>query len=242
MATLPEFKKRLKILTATKKLDDELLEIYIEDALTAFSEHNPERVLLKKVPVDRESNGFYDVPADADSVVKVFVHNTEIEIEFDTEQDSVTNEKKIRLGAIERPSTLFISGDYESVNYGGSGEIDRQGNYARGGLGGYDAFDVEYYRQRTIERLSKKDLYTVQLYVEYLGYLNEASKSENLVDITDEDSSGDSTTLKRSNVGRQWMTLADQKKMAFDKRAIKPYGTRSRTYAFQYFYSSVEKH
>lgn len=236
MATLPEFKNRLKILTATKKLDDELLEIYVEDALTTFSEHNPERVLLKKVPVDRESNGFYDVPADADSVVKVFVHNTEIEIEFDTEQDSVTNARKIRLGAIERPSTLFISGDY-----GGSDESYRHGNHGHGGHAGYDAFDVEYFRQRTIERLSKKDLYTVQLYVEYLGYLNEASKSENLVDITDEDSSGDSTTLKRSNVGRQWMTLADQKKKAFDKRAIKPYGTRSRTYAFQYFYSSAEK-
>ena len=236
MATLSEFKSRLEKLTATKGLHPEVLEVFIEDALTAFSEYNPERVLLKKVPVDPESNGFYDVPADADSVVKVFVHNTDTEVEFDTELDSVTNVKKIRLGPIERPSTLLISGDYDPArHYGGSDGIFRH----RDLHGGYDAFDIEYLRPPAIERLTTKDLRTVQLYVEYLGYLEEASKTENLVDITDQDSAGDSTTVRRSNIGRQWKSLADSKMVEFNKRVIRPYSTRRRTYNFQYYYGQI---
>ena len=237
MATLSEFKVRLGKLTATKGLDPEVLEVFIEDALTAFSEYNPERVLLKKVPVDPESNGFYDVPADADSVVKVFVHNTDTEVEFDTELDSVTNVKKIRLGPIERPSTLLISGDYDPArHYDG---ISRHGIHGQDGYGGYDAFDIEYLRPPAIERLTTKDLRTVQLYVEYLGYLEEASKTENLVDITDQDSAGDSTTVRRSNIGRQWKSLADSKMVEFNKRVIRPYSPRRRTYNFQYYYGQV---
>ena len=236
MTTLSKFKERLGKLTATKKLDNEVLDVYIEDALTAFSEHNPERVLMKKVPVDAEKNGFYDVPADADSVVKVYVHNTDIEIEFTTEQDSATNVVQIRLGSIVRPSTLFISGHYDPPSgYAASGaRFDENGAFDD-----YDYFDIEYFRQRSIERLNPNDLRTVQLYVEYLGYENEASKTENLVDITDQDSSGDSTTLRRSSIGKQWITLSQQKKEAFEKRAIRPYGTRSRTYAFQYDYGQI---
>ena len=86
MTLLSDFKARLGKLTATKKLDADLLEIFIEDAVTEFSRHNPEHVKLKKVPTTRESNGYYDVPSDATSVVKVLVHNTDIEIEFSTEK------------------------------------------------------------------------------------------------------------------------------------------------------------
>ena len=54
--------------------------------MTEYSRHNPEHVKLKKVPTTRESNGYYDVPSGATSVVKVLVHNTDIEIEFSTEK------------------------------------------------------------------------------------------------------------------------------------------------------------
>lgn len=234
MVTLAEFKARLKKLTATKALADDVLDLYIEDALLAFSEYNPERVLLKKVPVDRESNGFYAVPSDAISVVNVFVHNTDFEIEFSTEQDAKTNEKKLRLGPIERPSTLYVSGDYEPTPYANISAKSLE----RGAVG-YDFFDVEYDRSPTIERLSPQDLRTVQLYVEYLGYQEEASKTENLVDITDADSSGDSTTLRRSNIGRQWKSLADGKMKEFEKRAIRPYSSRSHTQRYEYYYGHV---
>ena len=237
MATLSDFKTRLGKLTATKNLSDELIEVFIEKALLAFSEYNPERVLMKKVPVDRESDGFYDVPADAESVTKVLVHNTDIEIEFEVERDAETNEDKIRLGPISRPSTAFISGDYEPGATGALSGVQFEQGYARGGVeGGYDHFDVAYLRIPSIDRLSKTDLNTVELYVEYLGYLDTASQTENLVDITDADSSGDSTTLRQSNVGRQYQKLAEDKKADFEKRAIRPYASKRTTYSHEYYY------
>ena len=153
MATLLDFKTRLGKLPATKGLHDEVLESYIEKALLAFSEHNPENVLMKKVPVDREANGFYDVPADAEAVTKVLVHDTDIEIEFEVERDAKTNEDKIRLGPISRPSTAFISGDYEPEANGALSGVQFEQGYARGGVdGGYDHFDIAYLRIPEIER------------------------------------------------------------------------------------------
>ena len=237
MATLSDFKTRLGKLTATKNLSDELIEVFIEKALLAWSEYNPEQVLMKKVPVDRESNGFYDVPADAESVSRVFVHDTDIEIEFQVERDAETNEDKIRLGPISRPATAFISGDYEPEADGALSGVQFERGYARGGVdGGYDHFDISYLRIPEIEQLSRQDLNTVELYVEHLGYLDKASQTENLVDITDADSSGDSTTLRQSNIGRQNKSLADMKKEEFEKRAIRPYASKRTTYSHVYYY------
>ena len=235
MTLLMDFKARLGKLTATKKLDADLLEIFIEDAVTEFSRHNPEHVKLKKVPTTRENNGYYDVPSDATSVVKVLVHDTDIEIEFSMEKDSQTHVSQIRLGAIVRPSTYHIEGHHDPVvNYNLSPNSSRYGISE-----GYDAFDIEFLRNVDIERLSRQDLRTVQLYVEYLGYLEEASKTENLVDITDRDSSGDATTLRRSNIGKQWGSQAELKKEAFMQRAIRPYGSRTHTRNFEYYYGEI---
>jgi len=240
MATLSDFKTRLGKLTATKNLSDELIEVFIEKALLAWSEYNPEQVLMKKVPVDTESDGFYDVPADAESVTKVLIHNTDIEIEFEVERDAETNEDKIRLGPISRPSTAFISGDYEPEANGALSGMQFEWGYARGGVdAGYNHFDIAYLRIPEIERLSRQDLNTVELYVEYLGYLDKASQTENLVDITDADSSGDSTTLRQSNIGRQNKSLADMKKEEFEKRAIRPYASKRTTYSHVYTYSRI---
>ena len=236
MATLTDFKARLGKLPATKGLSGDVLDGYIEKALLAFSEYNPESVKMKKVPVDRESNGFYDVPADAESVTKVFIHNTDIEIEFSVERDALTGKEKLRVGPISRPSTYFIEGHIQpAANLGTS---DPRLRYGGGQFASdeYSHFDVAYLRIPTIERLSRQDLNTVELYVEHLGYLDKASQIENLVDITDADSSGDSTTLRQSNIGRQNKSLADMKKEEFDKRAIRPYSSRSNTYSYEYYY------
>ena len=78
--------------------------------------------------------------------------------------------------------------------------------------------------------MSRQDLNTIELYVEHLGYLDKASQTENLVDITDADSSGDSTTLRQSNIGRQNKSLADDKMAEFEKRSIRPYASKRTTY------------
>ena len=236
MVTLSDFKSRLGKLPATKGLSEDVLDGYIEKALLAFSEYNPENVKMKKVPVDRESNGFYDVPADSEAVTKVLVHDTDIEIEFSVERDAATGIDKLRVGSILRPSTVFIEGHYNVAADLGTSDPRLQSGYGRGAGGGYSYFDVAYSRIPAIERLTRQDLSTIENYVEYLGYLDKASQTENLVDITDADSSGDSTTLRQSNIGRQNKSLADMKKEEFDKRAIRPYASRDTTYHFQYYY------
>ena len=239
MATLTDFKTRLGKLPATKGLSDDVLDGYIEKALLSFSEYNPELVKMKKVPVDRKSNGFYDVPADAESISNVFVHNTDIEIEFSVERDAATGKDKLRVGPISRSSTYFIEGHIEpAANLGTS---DPRLRYGAGQFASdeYSHFDVAYLRIPTIERLSRQDLSAVELYVEYLSYLDKASHIDNLVDITDADSSGDSTTLRQSNIGRQNKSLADMKKEEFDKRAIRPYSSRSNTYSHEYYYGQT---
>ena len=241
METLSDFKTRLGKLTATKNLSEDVLDAYIEKALLAWSEYNPEQVLMKKVPVDAESDGFYDVPADAESVTKVLVHDTDIEIEFQIERDAETSIDKIRLGPIFQPSTVFISGDYEPQMGGALSGVQFERGYARGDVdGGYDHFDISYLRIPEIKRLSRQDLNTIELYVEHLGYLDKASQTDNLVDITDADSSGDSTTLRRSNIGRQYATLAKDKKEDFEKRAIRPYASKRSTYSHVYYYSLIQ--
>ena len=239
MATLSDFKTRLGKLPATKGLSEDVLDGYIEKALLAFSEYNPENVKMKKVPVDRESNGFYDVPADAESVSKVFVHDTDIEIEFSVERGASTGTDKLRVGPISRSSTYHIEGHIAPVaNFGTSDPRLRHGN-GQFASDEYSHFDVAYLRIPAIERLSRQDMNTVELYVEYLGYLDKASQTENLVDITDADSSGDSTTLRQSNIGRQNKSLADMKKEEFNMRAIRPYSSRSNTYSHEYYYGQT---
>ena len=238
MATRTEFMKRLQRLTATKGLDTDTLKAFIDDALMAFAEYQPERVLLKKVPVDTEAEGYYDVPSDASSVSKLFVHGTDIEINFTVERDSETNERKIRIGTIQRPQWLFVGGDYGAVDYG----VDEQtfANSARRGVQeGYEFFDIEYLRLPKLENLAREDVRTLQLYVESLGYEQMAGDVSNLVDITDTDPSGDATTIRQSAIGRQYMNLSKGKMDAFMKRAAKPYGIRDTTGRIEYFYSSA---
>ena len=163
MATLAEFKTKLERLTATKDLDDDVIDDYIEAALMAFSEHQPERVKMKKVPVDPDANGLYDVPTDALNVARLFVYDTDIEISFEVERDSTTHARKIRVGSIERPQWLFVGAEYGPIDYG----VNEQTfiNSARGGVfEDYEYFDIDYFRLPTIERLSSHDLYTVQLF------------------------------------------------------------------------------
>ena len=235
MVTRTEFMKRLGRLNATKGLDTDTLKAFIDDALDAFAEYQPESVLLKKVPVDTEAEGYYDVPSDASTVSKLFVHGTDIEINFQVERDAKTNQRKIRVGTIQRPQHLFVSGDYGVVDY----SVNEQTfvNSARRGVHeDYTHFDIAYRRAPTLENLAREDVRTLQLYVEYLGYEQKAGEVENLVDITDTDPSGDGTTIRQSNIGRQFMALAKGKMEAFEKRAIKPYGIRDTSGRIEYFY------
>ena len=235
MTTRADFMTRLKRLSATKGLDSDTLDAYIDDALMALGEHQPQRVLLKKVPVDREADGRYDVPADAVSVSKVYVHGTDIEIGFEIEVDAQTDARKIRVGAIERPQWLFVGGNYGAADY--SVNENTFANSARRGVyEDYDHFDVAYLRSPTFERLAREDVYTLQLYVEHLGYDHRAGEVSNLVDIRDGDPSGDMTEIKQSGIGKQFMALSKGKMDAFMKRAVKPYGTRDTTGRIEYFY------
>ena len=243
--TLSEFKTRLGKLPATKGTDASRLDTYIEKALLAFSEYNAEQVLMKKVPVTVESNGFYDVPSDARSIFNVFVHNTDSAIEFSVERDASTGVEKLRLGPIARPSTFYIEGNFnEMANLGTSDPRLRP----HGGVGvtpGYSYFDIAYFRApdlenlgTEIERLGRRDLSTIEYYVEYLGYLDTASDADNLVDITDE-AGGNTTTVRRSNIGRQNVNLAQLKKDEFEARVIRPYAARDTIYAYEYFYGDA---
>ena len=235
MATRSDFMTRLKRLSATKGLDADTLDAYIDDALMALGEYQPEKVLMKKVPVDTSADGYYDVPEDASTVIKLFVHGTDIEIGFDEERDAQTGARKIRVGAIERPQWLFVGGHYGDADY--SVNENTFANSARRGVPeGYDHFDIEYFRTPTIESLAREDVYTLQLYVEHLGYDHRAGEVSNLVDIRDEDPSGDSTEIKQSGIGKQFMALSKMKKDAFEARAISPYGTRDTTGRIEYFY------
>ena len=235
METRNEFITRLKRLSATKGLDTETLEDYIDDALMELGQYLSDSVLLKKVPVDRNSDGYYDVPTGAVTVTKLFVHGTDIEINFQVEQDAATNQRKIRVGSIERPQWLFVGGDYAAPNY--SVNENTFANSSRRGVhDGYDYFDIEFLRAPMFETLTRADIRTLQLYVEHLGYEQKAGEVENLVDITDTDPSGDATTIRQSAIGRQFMNLAKGKMEAFEKRAIRPYGTRDTTGRIEFFY------
>ena len=235
MPTRTEFMTRLKRLSATKGLDPDTLDAFIDDALMALGEHQPQRVLLKKVPVDREAEGFYDVPADAVSVSNLYIHGTDIEIGFEIETDAQTGERKIRVGTIERPQWLFVGGHYGAADY--SVNENTFANSARRGVyENYDHFDINYLRSPTFERLAREDIYTLQLYVEYLAYEHRAGEVENLVDIRDGDPSGDMTEIKQSGIGKQFMSLSKGKMDAFMKRAVKPYGIRDTSGRIEYFY------
>ena len=236
MANLSDFKMRLSRLSSTKDVADETLDDFIDAGLIAFSEYKSEKVLLKKVPVDTDANGIYAVPTDALSIVSVFVHGTDREIHFEVERDASTGVRQLHLGGIEHPQWIFVAGPVAYPNYGVDENTFRSTGRLGGGSGGYDFFDILYFRTLTMERLTSEDADTVQLYVEYLGYLEKAGEPENLVDIRESYPSGDATEIKQSGRGKQFLTLAALKKEAFEKRVISPYGVRDTTGQLEYLY------
>ena len=111
----------------------------------AFSEFQPERVLMKKVPVDEDAEGFYDVPTDALTIAKVLVYNTDLELNFEVERNAQTNVRQIRLGSLERPQWLFVGGNYGAVETGVTENTFT--NIGRSGIpADYTHFDVDYFR------------------------------------------------------------------------------------------------
>ena len=219
MADLSAFSTRLSRLSATKGIESETLTDFINAGLLAMAEYKPERVLMKKVPVTAAAEGLYDVPTDALTVARLFVHNTDKEIHFEVEQDSVTDIRKIRLGGVERPQWLFVGKHYaemsDGVNANTFSNMGRLGN-----AGGFDFFDILYFRVPTFQRLTEADTYILQLYIEARGYEQRAGEVENLVDIRDTDPSGDATEIKKSGIGKQFMALAKGKQDAFERRLI----------------------
>lgn len=198
---------------------DEIGEI-VDSALAEYSEYNPLKIISLDNPIN--TTGIYAYPSDADSVVGVLDSASKIPISFTIYTDASDNMKKLRLGRKELPSweNLVEQPYYESSSLSSSPLISEN----------YEKFDIEYLKVQTIETVSKRGLNAVKLYAEYLGYESKMSNTGSFSDITDRDTSGASSTVKRSSKSSSYEKLSDRKYKQFRKKVISPYGERDKTY------------
>ena len=213
------------------------IDYFTDSALREYSRYRPEIVVLADNAVN--ATGFYNLPNNVIDILRV-VDRNDRQIRFSVEQDAYTNLKKLKLGRIEQPSyghllhqnyyddpanQSYSSGVYSSDLYPTNSSFSYQGSSSYG-FDSYKSFDIIFSRRVDIERVEDFAINDLMLWVEHLGYLLKAGDPKNIVDITDREPSGASTTIKNSTRSNTYMKLSDTKREQFRKNVILPYGVR----------------
>jgi len=204
---------------------DAQVAIFLTVALRHFSLQFAElRVSADNEVVDGQE--LYDLPANAVSIVKVRDSDSKAEITFAVENQGEGD--KIRLGSIAQNSMADL---LERTYY-----QDPLASASSSQVTGYSAFDVEYTLLHDMETIKDTSLDAVAAYVQYLACNSKAgeaaasavSSAERVPEsITDQDSSGASTTIKYSS-SREMSTVLKQQA----NEALERYNDLTRSMAY----------
>ncbi|MXV76275.1 hypothetical protein F4Z99_18630 [Candidatus Poribacteria bacterium] len=221
MATRDEVLAQYAKLPAFRGLVSADIGVYLDLALEAVEGYAPKKVKMKKIP--KRDDARYSVPDGAKTLLGAFVADSNIRIEM-REEETPAGERSYLLLQVQVPSWIDLVRDDDVAGYQSyptpyaSGF--RYGTYAGSG---YASHDLEYTIALTVEALSARQLMALRLYAESQAYEFQATKSENLSDITDRDATGESTTLRRSQSGNAFQKLADRKEQEFKREVARPY-------------------
>jgi len=230
MATRSEVLTQYAKLAAFRGMVSADIEVYLDLALEAVEGYAPKRVKMKKIP--KEDDSRYDVPSGAKTLLGAFVSDTNVRIEMREEQtppdpddeDYPNGKRTYLLLQVQVPSYIDLVRDESVAGYQSyptpyaSGF--RYGTYAGSGYGSHD---LEYTVGLDVDDLSARQLMALRLYAESEAYEYQATKVENLSDITDRDATGESTTLRRSQSGNAFQKLAERRRKEFRLEVARPY-------------------
>jgi len=226
--TRAEFIQLLQDLGTLDDLTADQIGAYLDFGLKALAQYQPLRYRLMGVPTDQSNNGIYSnvIPTAAIDVEGVFQYQTDIQIEFEVQIDSVTQARQLWLKGVKLPSFFGIttyagqiqdySNDYYPYNYPGQPNrfISRQT---------YKKFDVVYTAVPTVPDLNHTQETAVKSYVEAEGYGYRAGLDENLSDIVDRGPGGESTTFRNSQKAKGYESLAKDCMAEFKRLVIRPH-------------------
>lgn len=224
---LADFISLVRRRPALKGSSEQVATDYINRALLAISSYAPLKVTMLRIPA-RRTDGVYEVPEEAREVTEVYVSGTNVPITFEVKEKE-DGTRELWLYAVRLPSSISLvdSPDYNAYSTN-LGNITGSFRPTFGGsTSGYDFYDLEYSANHTFERLLNKHHLALEIYVDYLGYEARAVKEASLVDITDRDPSGASTTLRRSQASGTFSKLMDMRMAEFKREMTRPYWTRS---------------
>ena len=196
-------------------------EVYLDLALEAVEGYAPKKVKLKQIP--RQPDSRYDVPDGARSLLGAFVSETNIRIEM-REEETPERERSYLLLQVQVPSYIDLVRDEDTAGYQSYPTSYASGfRYGTFAGSGYAQHDLEYTVPLKVEDLDARQLKALRMYAEGEAYEFQATKSQNLSDITDREASGASTTLRRSQSGNAYQKLSKDKKDDFRREVARPY-------------------
>ena len=196
---------------------DEAIGSFVDIALRAYSRFYPELLVSVDNDVDdMTESGLYEMPEGALSITKIVDSDSRKEIAFQVESQGEDDE--IRLGEIIRPSYSDLLENTYYDNPLASASSTQ--------VTSYEAFDIEYTILQDMDTIKDSSLEAVADYVEYLACNNKAGavavgavdSSERIAEqITDQDSTGASTTIKYASSKEMATTLKQQANEALER-------------------------
>ena len=201
-----------------KELEDTTVEGFVNSSLEVFSQYQPHPSVSREN--ERNEDEIYDKPTGALKITDVKATRTNNPIHFQIVE--VEGVEKIALGDIKRPSFQRLLNVSHYISPGLSAGTSYPG------LGkGFSLFDIHFNELQTLASIDATKHEHIRNYSEFLGYLYKASDPENIVNITDREPSGASTTLGYSEISKTYIKLADTKFNAFMERVNIPIGIQS---------------
>ena len=198
------------------------IETYLNLAIEAVEGYSPKKVKLKSIP--GQDTGKYMVPTGARVILGAFVMDTDIRINLREEEDATSGVRSYFLLGVEVPSWIGLVEDEPSYGFHSPrGVYPSRLRYGSLSGVGADFHDLEYTEAIAVEDLAPRQLLALRYYAESQAYEFQATKAENLSDITDREASGASTTLRRSQSGNAFRKLAEDKKKDFQREIARPY-------------------
>ena len=195
--------------------------MYLDFALEAVEGYAPKKVKMKDIPA--EDSGRYDVPSGAKTLLGAFVTDTNIRIEM-REETQPDGDRTYLLLQVQVPSYIDLVREESVIGYESYPTPYASGyRYGTFAGSGYGSHDLEYTAGLSVEDLSARQLVALRYYAESEAYQLQATKVENLSDITDRDATGESTTLRRSQSGNAFQKLSERRQMEFRREVARPY-------------------
>ena len=220
MAAREEILSQYAKLPAFRGLVRDDIDLYISLALEAVSGYAPKQVKMKGIPGCE--TGRYDVPLSAETLLAAYVKDTSMQIEL-REEETLTGERSYLLLGVRVPSYIDLVDRHAMVGYEDFSSVVPRRFRQNGGLGSHD---LEFTVPLKIEDLSSRQLIALRYYAESEAYQFQATKVESLSDITDRESNGASTTLRRSQSGNTFQKLSERRQKEFRMEIARPYWSR----------------